>query len=61
MLSVAVTVKEHRVFTKAWRDIFRYGMNYRELTVGDLWRVAQKVYADYPALLDAAKQILYGG
>ena len=61
MLSVAVTPAEHQKFTNMWREIFKYGTNYRKLTIDDIWRAAQKVYKDYPALLASAWEILYGG
>jgi hypothetical protein len=60
MLSVALTKWEHNIFTMAWRAAFPYGMDYSTLTVDDIWDVAQQIYKDYPELLDAAKEILYG-
>ena len=60
MLSVAVTAAEHQKFTNAWRSYFKYGMNYLDLKVEDIWAVAQKIYKDYPELLSAAKEILFG-
>ena len=60
MLSVAVTIEEHRAFTKAWREIYQYGMDYSKITVDMLWKSAKKIYKDYPELLEAAKKILYG-
>lgn len=60
MLSVAVTTKEHQNFTNAWRKIFAYGKtDYRNLSKQEIWEAAQKVYTDYPDLLDAAKEILF--
>lgn len=59
-LSVAVTPTEHQVFTNAWRAIFPYGMDYSGLTPEDVWEAAQKVYADYPDLLQAAWDTLFG-
>ena len=60
MLSVAVTVGEHQDFTNAWRAAFKYGMDYSTLTVDAIWDVAQEIYKDYPELLKAAEEILYG-
>lgn len=58
MLSVAVTREEHQKFTNAWRKAFAHGSDYSEITIDDLWREAQKIYENYPDLLDAAKKIL---
>lgn len=60
MLSVAVTKSEHRMFTKAWRDIFNYGMDYSKIGVDDIWEAAQSIYKDYPDLLEAARKTLFG-
>ena len=60
MLSVAVTKTEHQQFTNAWRAAFAYGMDYSTLTVDDIWDVAQEIYKDYPEVLEAAKEILFG-
>ena len=60
MLSVALTKAEHRQFTKAWREIFKYGMDYSSLTREDIWDAAQIIYEGYPELIEAAKTILFG-
>ena len=60
MLSVAVTAAEHQKFTNKWRDLFRYGMDYSDVTIEMLWDAAQEIYKDYPEILDAAKTILFG-
>lgn len=60
MLSVAVTAAEHQKFTNAWRELFKYGMDYSNITIDDLWEAAQKIYKNYPEILKAAKKILYG-
>ena len=60
MLSVVVTPDEHKVFTDAWLKEFSHGINYSELTIEQLWKAAQKIYAEYPALLEAAKKTLFG-
>lgn len=59
MLSVAVTKAEHQKFTNAWRKTFEYGMDYSTLKKSDIWKAAQKIYKDYPELLNAAKSILF--
>jgi len=58
MLSVAVSPAEHQAFTNAWRAAIPYGTNYATVTAQQLWMHAQRIYADYPALLDAAKTTL---
>ena len=60
MLSVTLTKDEHQIFTNAWRTYYPYGMDYSILTKEDLWQTAQKIYQDYPELLDASKTILFG-
>jgi hypothetical protein len=60
MLSVAVTPAEHQKFTNAWREIFKYGTNYSELEIEDIWKAAQTIYKDYPELLEAARKTLFG-
>ena len=60
MLSVSLTLAEHRKFTNAWREWFPYGMDYSTVTIAELWDAAQEIYKDYPALLDAAWVILFG-
>jgi hypothetical protein len=59
MLSVAVTVAEHRKFTNVWRKLIPYGSNYSKLTKSQIWRYAQQVYKGYPELLKAAKKTIF--
>ena len=59
MLSVAVTKEEHKVFTKAWRDAFAYGIDYSKITKAELWDAAQEIYEGYPELLEAARRTIY--
>ena len=59
ILSVALTPAEHQKFTNAWRQVFKYGMDYRTLSIDDIWKAAQEIYKDYPDLLDAAHKILF--
>jgi hypothetical protein len=60
MQSVALTPGEHQIFTNAWRSQIGLGTDYMLLTVDDIWSAAQQVYADYPELLEAARQTLFG-
>lgn len=61
MLSIALDKKTHRQFTNAWRNEYKYGTVYRELSKDDIWKAAQKVYAEYPDLLKAARKTIFGG
>ena len=58
MLSIALDKQTHRKFTNAWREI-EYGTNYKDLMPEQIWEVAQKVYADYPDLLEAARKTIF--
>ena len=44
--------------TNAWREI-EYGTNYKGLKPEQIWEVAQKVYAGYPDLLEAARKTIF--
>jgi hypothetical protein len=55
MLSVAVTDAEHAVFTQKWVAAICHGVGTSGATRERLWEFAQRIYADYPALLAAAK------
>jgi RHS repeat-associated protein len=64
-LSAAVTPQEHQVFTNAWRSAIGYSNQAMEWTTNNvnptvIWEKAQGIYADYPALLDAAKKTIFG-
>jgi RHS repeat-associated protein len=64
-LSVAVTPEEHQLFTNQWRNAIGYinstnTINTITATVDDIWLAAQVIYADHPALLDAARIIIFG-
>lgn len=52
--AVAVTAAEHQAFTNKWRELLPYGSG-RTFTPAEIWHHAQTVYADFPALLDAAR------
>jgi hypothetical protein len=58
MSSVVVTGAEHQRFTNAWRSLIPYGEGTRAATREQLWRAAQQIYKDYPALLEAARKTL---
>ena len=60
MLSVAVTPEEHQQFTNKWRAAFAYGIDYTKITAEQIWEKAQEIYANYPELLQAAKETLFG-
>jgi hypothetical protein len=61
MLSIALDKQTHRMFTSLWRDEFKYGTNYSKLKPEDIWNAAQRVYAGYPNLLEAARKTIFGG
>ncbi|MCR5386074.1 MAG: hypothetical protein K6E69_03040 [Treponema sp.] len=60
MLSVVLTPEEHQQFTNKWRAAFAYGIDYATITVEQIWEKAQEIYANYPELLQAAKETLFG-
>ena len=43
-----------------WREAFAYGIDYSTVTVEQIWVKAQEIYANYPELLQAAKETLFG-
>ena len=55
MLSIALTHDEHVKFTRAWREAVPYKTPFDE---DKIWSAAQKVYAKYPNLLEAARKTL---
>ena len=59
MLSIALDKQTHRKFTNAWRNEFKYGTNYAALKPEQIWNAAQRVYADYPDLLEAARKTIF--
>lgn len=60
MLSIALDKKTHRMITNEWRKVVPYGTNYNKLGPDGIWAAAQKVYKDYPNLLEAARKTIYG-
>jgi hypothetical protein len=52
-LCVAVTPAEHQVFTNAWRAAIPYGEGTARATRELVMREAARIYADYPAILQA--------
>jgi hypothetical protein len=65
VISVAVTADagpEHQKFTNMWRQLMPYGVtNYRSTSKEELMGVAETVYGDYPAPIDLAREIIFGG
>ena len=64
-LSVAVTQQEHQIFINAWRQVIGYSNQAMEWTTKTatpekIWQEAQIIYKNYPALLDAARMIIFG-
>ena len=63
ILGVVLTHDEHVKFTNAWRDRIGYNnqlmdLKTRTATLEDIWVAAQKVYKNYPELLEAARRVL---
>ena len=59
MLSIALDKQTHRNFTNLWRQVIPYGTNYKDLKPSEIWDAAQKVYAGYPKLLEAARKTIF--
>ena len=60
---MVLTHDEHVKFTKMWRDRIGYINQLMDLrtdtaTADDIWVAAQKVYKNYPELLEAARRVL---
>ena len=55
MLSIALSHDEHLVFTKAWREAIPYKTPF---DADQVWNAAQRIYANYPELLAAARKTL---
>ncbi len=65
MPSVVLTPEEHQRFTNLWHDAIPYinsgqPLNTLTATREQIWLAAQKIYADYPDLLEAAYRTLFG-
>ena len=66
MLSVVLKPEEHAWFTAKWREeIGLSSWTSRRLRTDnasrdDIWRAAQKIYQDYPELLEAARRTIFG-
>ena len=58
MNAITLTKEEHQKFTNAWRQLIPYGTDYTELSVEEIWEVAQNIYAEHPELLKAVSQTL---
>jgi len=61
MLCVVVhPIVEHPAFTRQWQNAIAYGRN--DVTMEEIWMHAQRIYADFPALLEAARaELLHAG
>ena len=64
MLGVVLTPDEHIKFSAAWRNVIGYNRQTMELLTRnasreDIWEAAQRIYQDYPELLDAAYRTLF--
>lgn len=57
MLSIALDPAQHRKFTNAWRKQIPYGKV--EVGINEIWEAAQKIYADNPSLLEAARKTIW--
>ncbi|MBQ7389736.1 MAG: RHS repeat-associated core domain-containing protein [Clostridia bacterium] len=55
MLSIALSHDDHLVFTKAWREAIPYKTAF---DTDQIWNSAQRIYANYPELLAAARKTL---
>jgi len=55
MASVALTSQEHQIFTNLWRNQIPYLTGTATATKEIIWKAAQIVYAEYPALLKVAE------
>ena len=61
--SVVLTREKHQMFTNAWREYIGYdnmksAIRTSTASLEDVWMAAQKVYQDYPELLDAVRRAL---
>ena len=55
MLSIALSHDEHIAFTKAWREAIPYKTPF---DTDKIWSSAQRIYANYPEFLEAARKTL---
>ncbi len=63
--SIILTQEEHLRFTSAWRQRIGYSgdptsITTANATIQDIWAAAQRIYANYPDLLEAVRQALFG-
>ncbi len=63
--SIALTPEEHQVFTNAWRKAIGYIGDRNPITTANatkeqIWAAAQRIYRDYPELLEAVRLTLFG-
>jgi RHS repeat-associated protein len=65
MQSVALTPEEHQIFTNMWRAEIGYSNSTQAITTlnataEQIWAAAQRIYAQYPELLEAARLTIFG-
>jgi hypothetical protein len=53
MKCIVVTIAEHQVFTKKWRDVFNHGADTAAATKEAVLKEAKNIYKDYPEILKA--------
>jgi len=53
MLSIALTPKEHQIFTNQWRNLIPYGNRTRRATRDEVLDAAREIYKNYPGILKA--------
>ena len=61
--SIALTAQEHQAFTNVWRQYVGYdnmksAITTSTATLEDVWLAAQRIYEQYPELLDAVRRAL---
>jgi len=51
---------EHGAFTQKWKQLIPYlgPGNYDDISPETIWAAAQRIYAQYPVLLEEARRIL---
>ncbi|MHB0968003.1 MAG: RHS repeat-associated core domain-containing protein, partial [Bellilinea sp.] len=64
-LSVSLTPEEHQIITNQWRSAIGYitsnnPINTTTAKANDVWMAAQRIYAEYPARLEAARRTIFG-
>ena len=60
---IVLTAREHQEFTNAWRDAIgrinsNNSINTSTATPADIWAASERIYANYPEVLEFVKQFL---